>query len=40
VVYAWFGIIESPLVERLLLFFGVDGMMADNTAEMLEMMGR
>ncbi len=29
--YVWFGIIEHPLTQRLLLTLGADGLMVDNT---------
>ena len=38
--YVWFGVIEHPLVMRLLLAFGADGLMVDNPAALAEILGR
>ena len=39
-VYVWFGVIEQPLVIRLLLALGADGLMVDDLATLAEISGR
>lgn len=39
-VFVWFGLIEHPLVMRLLLAFGADGLMVDDPATLTEILGR
>ena len=39
-VYVWFGVIEHPLVMRILLAMGVDGLMVDNPAALVKILGR
>lgn len=39
-VYVWFGIIEHPLVMRLLLALGADGLMVDDPPALAEILGR
>lgn len=39
-VFVWFGLIEHPLVMRLLLAFGADGLMVDDPATLAEILGR
>ncbi len=38
--YVWFGIIEHPLTQRLVLAFGADGLMVDNTESLAEILKR
>jgi glycerophosphoryl diester phosphodiesterase len=35
-VYAWFGIIENPLIMRILLALGVDGLIVDDPSALAE----
>lgn len=39
-VYVWFGIIENPLVMRLLLAMGADGLMVDDPVVLAEILDR
>ncbi len=39
-VYVWFGVAEQPLVIRLLLALGVDGLMVDDLASAAKILGR
>jgi len=39
-VFVWFGIIERPLVMRILLAMGADGLMVDDPAALAEILGR
>ncbi len=38
-VYVWFGIIESPIMMRLMLAMGADGLMVDDPAALAEILG-
>ena len=38
-VYAWFFVLEHPLVMRILLAMGVDGLMVDNPAALRRILG-
>lgn len=40
VVYAWFGIIENPIMMRLMLALGADGLMVDDPVALREVLGR
>lgn len=39
-VYVWFGVIEHPLVMRILLAMGVDGLMVDDPIALRKILGR
>ena len=39
-VFVWFGAIEHPLVMRLLLAMGADGLMVDDPSALAEILGR
>lgn len=39
-VYVWFGVLEHPLVIRLVRAFGADGLMVDDLATLVEISGR
>ena len=39
-VYVWFGAIEHPMVMRILLAMGVDGLMVDDPAALADILGR
>ncbi|UCH61284.1 MAG: hypothetical protein JSV61_07320 [Anaerolineales bacterium] len=39
-VYVWFGVIERPLVMRLTLALGADGLMVDDPATLAGLLGR
>ena len=38
--YIWFGVIEHPLMMRLMLAFGADGVIVDDPAGLAKVMGR
>lgn len=40
IVYVWFGVIEHPLVMRILLAFGADGVMVDDPTALAKILGR
>ncbi len=39
-IYVWFGVIEHPIVMRLLLAMGADGLMVDDPAALANVLGR
>jgi glycerophosphoryl diester phosphodiesterase len=39
-VYIWFGIIENPTIMRVMLAFGADGLMVDDTVILAEILER
>lgn len=39
-VFVWFGVIEHPLVMRLLLALGADGLIVNDPAKLLKILGR
>jgi glycerophosphoryl diester phosphodiesterase len=39
-VYVWFGVIESPLVMRIMLAMGADGLMVDDPDALAEILDR
>ena len=39
-VFVWFGIIENPLVMRIMLAMGADGLMVDDPVALAEIIGR
>jgi glycerophosphoryl diester phosphodiesterase len=39
-VFVWFWITEHPLMMRLILALGVDGLMVDDTASLAQELGR
>ena len=38
--FVWFGIVENPLVMRIMLAMGADGLMVDDTVALAEIIGR
>ena len=39
-VFVWFGIVENPLVMRIMLAMGADGLMVDDPVALAEIIGR